>query len=142
MTGRHWSAGYVGISYERRGRTREGVDCWGISRLPLIELKGLDVPSYLDVPCAPDELAEQAAAMADIAGDRPWVRVQRPREFDIAMFRHSGLERHTGIVAGDGLMLHIVEGGLSCIARFRDVHWRSRLIGFYRHEGLLDEVRA
>lgn len=138
MSARHWSAGYIGIPYLRGGRDRSGLDCWGITYLALREAKGIDVPAYTEVPASPAELEEMSRAIADITSTRPWRRVARPDEFDVALFRTGEHCAHVGLVAGSVFMLHTTEGSYSRLERLDAVHWRSRLVGYFRHEDLAE----
>ena len=40
----HWSTRYIGLPYVIGGRTREGLDCWGLLRLFYQEEKNITLP--------------------------------------------------------------------------------------------------
>ncbi|MDR6953778.1 cell wall-associated NlpC family hydrolase [Ancylobacter sp. 3268] len=129
-----WSNAFIGIPWVRLGRARAGIDCWGVVVMTYRDVLGIELPDYLDVPVETAEMARQVDAIA--AGD-PWHAVAEPREFDVAVFRMGAILRHVGVVAGPGLMLHVTEGGTSCIASIDAPRWRPRLIGYCRHETLM-----
>lgn len=132
-----WSNSYIGLPWLDRGRTREGVDCWGLIRLPFMDVHGIELPSYLELYATAQESAEIAAAM-DRRNAPPWLPVITGQEqsFDVGVFRKGQFECHVGLVVEPGLMLHIETDGQSHVARYREQPWRNKLIGFNRHEAL------
>lgn len=134
MSALHWSAAYLGIPHVRFGRDRSGLDCWGLCHLVYREALGIDVPSYLDVPPGHAERAEMGRMVDGICAAWPWHQVDAPAEYDVAVFRMGELARHVGIVAGDGWMLHAAAGGTSGLVRIDNYRWRTRLLGYCRHD--------
>jgi cell wall-associated NlpC family hydrolase len=131
----HWSASFVGVPWAEKGRTRVGVDCWGLVRLVYADALGLALPSYTEAYAGLAERGEIAELMSEDSRRWPWAMVppKRAQEFDVAVFRRGGLAAHVGVVLGAGRMLHIEERRESCVASYADGPWRHRLIGIYRH---------
>jgi cell wall-associated NlpC family hydrolase len=129
----HWSALYIGLPWLDLGRDRAGVDCWGLPRLVYAEVKGIDLPSYTGLWISPRERAEIAAIVAADSAKYPWLLVEDAREFDIVMIRRAGIDCHVGLVVEPGRMLHVVEGGDSCIERYDTGRWKEKVSGIYRH---------
>lgn len=138
----HWSADYVGIPYRARGRSRGGLDCWGVAVLAYRERHGIRLPSYADAygGSAQDnaerrlvrQLADNAV-QADI-----WHRVETPRDFDILLFGHGDM--HVAVYAVDGLMLHVEERGDQVrLEDWRGSRWSGagRLFGIFRYAQLM-----
>ena len=115
----------IGIPFKPDGRDRNGCDCYGLVRLALRELAGIELP---DKQYGPDG-QERAAVVAQ--GLPGWVPVDRPRRFDIAVFNTEG-GPHVGLCMGSGKFLHVREGGRSRIERFGPL-WA--VAGFYRFQG-------
>jgi cell wall-associated NlpC family hydrolase len=136
MSELHWSSRFIGIPFARYGRSRAGLDCWGLVALVYAEVPGIVVPSYDEVPADPAERAEMARLVADIASTWPWQAVGEPRELDVAVYRMGALYRHVGVVLDGGVMLHVAQGGTSSIVSLRETRWRHRLIGYCRHAEL------
>jgi probable lipoprotein NlpC len=136
---KHWSEDFLGLPFKGLGRTRDGVDCWGLVRLVLGEF-GIHVPSYAEGYASAEERAEISGL---INGAKPlWHMVEDPRELDVIIFRRGRLECHVGLVVRPGLMLHVTDDRPSCIENYLDWHWANRIKGFWRHEDLLGEVRT
>lgn len=132
MTG--WASAYVGIPYVPGGRTREGLDCWGLLRLVYAEELGVALPSYRDAP----DPAERAELAGLIQADReagPWQRVEDIRPFDGLLFRVGAHAVHMAVAVNDTRMLHVSHGGRAVVQRIEDPMWRSRLVGIYRWQG-------
>lgn len=138
----HWSAAYIGLPWQERGLTREGVACWGLVRLVLAEVQGLDVPDYAASVPSLQARAEVAAVFEGGVEAGPWIKVEPAdaREFDVLVFRRAGLEAHAGLVCGPGRMLHISSGRDSHVADYTAGRWAPRLAGVYRHRALAEAV--
>lgn len=124
---------YVGIPYVDRGRTREGCDCYGLLRLVIRDLCAIELPSFSDRYVT---TADQAALAGLIAGElAPWspVGLGDERPFDGVLLRHGRSLSHIGLVVTAGRMLHVSEGGSSCIESYRAPPWSHRLAGIFRY---------
>lgn len=136
-----WVGRYVGIPFAEGGLTAEGCHCWGLVRLVLSEQCCIDVPSYGEQSAA-DLIA--AARFFRIDADRdPWIKVESPREFDVAlMTAMSGEARprviagHCGIMIDGSTLLHVWEATSAIQMHINHPQIRHRLLGFYRHRAL------
>ncbi len=136
-----WCKQYIGLPFKRYGRDRSGVDCWGLYRLALGEQTGNWVPLYeqytfSDLPPEEDK-AERARVAAQIQEDlgRYWTQIPKGQEqpFDGVLMRIYGQPAHVGLVVAPGRMLHIEKGIDAAIEDYAGVHWRHRVLGFYRY---------
>lgn len=129
-----WAADYLGIPQRDFGRSRAGVDCWGLLWLVFREVRGIELPSYTDV--CPD-LAERAELGALITGERdrgPWREVAQIEPFDVLLFRVGAHATHVAVAVDHRDMLHIHGRTESCVVAIKDPMWRKRLVGVYRHQ--------
>lgn len=134
-----WVSGYLGLPYLDKGRTRAGVDCWGIAFLVYAEQLGIELPSYADRYANAAERAEISAIVAEAAASPTWSPVERVRAFDIAVFKLGRDASHVGIVVERGQMLQVVEpGDTSHVEAYDGQRWRHRLLGIFRHRDLLE----
>ena len=99
-----WSNKYVGIPQADHGRSRAGVDCWGLLCVAFWEEHHITLPDYLGYS-SPDEL-EEVSALVDGAKVSPlWVPVEgQAMAFDIALFKRGTFSNHVGLVVKHGLM--------------------------------------
>lgn len=141
-----WVQQYIGLPYRDRGRTRAGLDCFGLVRLVLAEQADIELPEY---SMAPMDAADRARTFADEACSGVWqpVRVDGARCFDVArckvMHRDGAAVRpvlsHVGIYVAPGLVLHIEDGTRSVIVRAdRGERFARRIADVWRHRGLSD----
>jgi cell wall-associated NlpC family hydrolase len=133
-----WLRNYVGLPKVHAGRSREGVDCYGLIWLVYREVLGIQLPSYAGEAL---DLKEREEIAGLIAGGRlvaPWREVKdgSERPFDMAVFRRGTLESHVGLVVGPGRMLHIVDVGESHVTSYHIGPWRGRFVAMHRHEAL------
>ena len=129
----HWSAGYIGLPFAEKGRSRAGLDCWGLVHLVYRQELGIELPSYVEGYASLAERAEISALFEAGRSEPDWSLVDKPQEFDVVMLRMGRLGAHVGIVAGKKRMLHISEGAASCIEDFTGHRFESRVVGIYRH---------
>lgn len=130
-----WVGRYIGIPYAERGRTRAGVDCWGLLDMVWREHFGRDLPSYDGTHwrkgAVVAEVAHGAAAYSALF--QPVARGAE-REGDGVLLRLRGAPIHVGLVVAPGVMLHIEEATASCIESYNSFQWTKRIMGFYRQE--------
>lgn len=133
-----WVAGYIGIEFAERGRTREsGLDCWGLYRLASAERFGLMLPSESDGYSSTRHGEQISEIIKERVASRNWARVEvgELQVGDCGLFRIGGREHHVGMIVARGLMLHALEGIDSCVQRLDDPEWEKRFIAFYRYCG-------
>lgn len=64
-----------------------------------------------------------------------WVRVDKPTELAIVVFRGGAAPDHVGVCIGRGRFLHVEEGSRSRIEFLSSPLWSSKIEGFYRYMG-------
>jgi cell wall-associated NlpC family hydrolase len=129
-----WAAQYVGIPFVELGRSRAGLDCWGLVRLVLEREFGIQgLPDYTERYTSTRDRAIAAVYAEDLP--RHWQQVTSPVAGDIAVFRVGGQPMHVGLVLARGWMLSVERGVDSAIERIEGSHWKGRLEGYYRYAG-------
>ncbi len=133
MSQAHWSNDLVGLPWRVRGRSIEGVDCWGLAWLAW-RTNGIDVPSYAEDYVDEREAAEIDSLIAMKAVYGPWQPIDPgcEVELDLLVFRCASASSHVGVVVGKGMMLHIMENGESCVESYRRGRWAARVGQGYR----------
>lgn len=129
-----WAAQYVGIAFEEKGRGAR-VDCWGLLWRVYREVRGIELPQFLESYEGTHGDGMRQIAEAIRANESHWMRIQpgSEREFDGVLVRMMGLPMHVGIVIAPGQMLHVMEGYTARIDRYRTRIWEKKILGFYRY---------
>lgn len=137
-----WANEYVGIPYKARGRTRDGVDCWGLYRLVMLEKTGIVLPSFdtidnEDLPLVMNTMAEQSVG-------ETWIPVAREnaKNFDCvlmrAVFSEGGLflggNIHIGCFVWPSYVLHVEKRHDVVLEALPALNHRIK--GIYRHKDL------
>jgi len=129
----NWVDEYVGIPFQDRGRTRQGLDCWGLFRLIQEEVFNIKQPSY-DGAYGSVREKEVVNALVEAWPD-PWVEVplgqERPGD-GVLMYRLG--EYHVGVVVGPGRFIHVEHAG-AVVEQYTALKHRRHLLGFYRYVG-------
>lgn len=125
-----WSNRWVGIPKLDHGRSRCGVDCWGLVYLVYREDLGITLPDY-DGYGSVAEHAEIASLIDGAAQSAIWQRADDPLPYDVAMFRLGRWNAHVGLVVRPGLMLHVT-GDASKHEHLGCGPWMHRLQGYWR----------
>lgn len=121
---------YVGIPYLNRGRSREGVDCWGLVQLWYREQLGVEVPDYLWAYTNAHDFESVENAINE--NKKTWRRVDEADYGDVLVFRIKGVPIHVGIKQQGDDFLHAFQGTESCLERLSSVAWNRRLTEIYR----------
>ena len=133
-----WSRDYVGLPWRFAGRSRSGIDCWGLLWLIYRDVLGIEVISYAQETMDAPEREQIAALLNSDRQVSPWLDVKpgTERPFDMVVFRRAGIDSHVGIVVESGRMLHITNGTESRVERFDQGRWKLKIVAIHRHERL------
>lgn len=128
-----WVAAYVGLPFRKNGRTRDGVDCWGLVRLVLMEQFGRDVPAWDGAHTGPDWPGVEAAVRRGLQDWTP-IDVADAAVGDGVVLRVRGVPLHTAVVVDVAplTVLHILPTLDSVCQRLDTAAWASRVSGVYR----------
>jgi cell wall-associated NlpC family hydrolase len=129
-----WAAQYVGLPYKTHGRSRAGVDCWGLVELIQREQLGNLWPQYegadwfkgQSVAVVGHDAAHHATKFTTVIPGEEWLG-------DGILIRMRGFPFHVALVLAPGWMIHTTEEAGSVIERYRSMVWERRIMGFYRH---------
>lgn len=121
---------YLGLRYQRDGRERPAVDCWGLARLIYREQLGIDLDPHDTAPWGSSEVGREI-----LAERGAWLPVERPaiRPGDIAFIRRIGRPFHVGVVLDCRSMIHCDEGIDTCVEPIASQLGR---VEFFRHPAL------
>jgi cell wall-associated NlpC family hydrolase len=128
-----WAAAYVGLPYRSLGRSRDGLDCWGLVRLVWADLFGVTVEGFEGGYA---DAADRARLDGLIRGELPFhpvVGAGAERPLDVVFFRQAGCVSHCGVICGAGLMLHAHGPAGVVVESYQMGVWGRRLFGIYRH---------
>ena len=128
-----WAKDYIGLPFSINGRTREGVDCWGLVLLVYSEVFDLhpNDPGTPNTTC-PSKTAPIFNAYKKVE----WEGCEKPEPGNVILFRVLNHPSHVGIVLDGQLMLHITSESRSCITSYAGPQWSNRVIGYYKYKGL------
>ena len=130
-----WVNDYVGLPFVDGGRTRAGVDCYGLVRLVLREQFGISLPDYGDVYQSVRERETIAGALTQEKSR--WVNIEQPHAAqlgDVALFRVGGLPLHCGLVLSPDVMLHVCQGCETVVEEMHGLVWGARFEGIYCYQ--------
>lgn len=130
---------YSEIPYLSNGRTKEGVDCWGLACLFYQHEFSILLPSYTDEYSSAEERKEVSAAINKHRGS--WEEIPCGEESfgDIIILRLMGYPLHIGLVIAPQTMLHTLKGCGTIIERYDSRMWKNRIFGFVRHKERINE---
>jgi len=130
---------YIGLKFKNRGRTKEGVDCWGLVRLIYKEQFNIELPSYDDEYKSSHNIRETQEAINEHA--KEWIPITKElvSPGDVVVLRLSGYPTHVGMVIEKNKMLHIIDGTDAVIENYTGRLWEHRIVGFFRHKEFVNE---
>lgn len=133
MSAPAWAANFSEIPFREKGRTREGVDCWGLVRLVLDEHFGYDdLPDYCDAYSSKED-KEGISNAVRVGLLRGWEKVETPAEGTLVILRLVGRPWHCALMLDSLHMIHALEGVGTVVERIDTMLWRNRIEGMYRY---------
>lgn len=132
-------ADYIGIPFKARGRTRAGLDCYGLVCLIYEEVYGIRLPTYEGA--YRNHLDSRIPALVlDARETAVWTRVPHGTpcyQGDVLVFRIRGNPTHVGMAINNTTMIH---ADVKCgVVRedFRTPIWAPRIMSRHRYRGVL-----
>ena len=132
-----WVTQYLQIPFVERGRTRAGLDCWGLVRQVFLDQRGIELPSYAeDYATTTDAEEITALCRGEVATCWQEVPIAEAQLFDVAILRIMGEPIHFALVLDPPYMLHTMRGSWSHAAdRYDSLIWQRRLQRMVRWQG-------
>ena len=117
---------FLGIPYKHRGRTQDGLDCWGLI-IWAYKKMGYDL---WDIEEEYDKNWSFKGRDLFIENyHKEWEKRDKPELFDVVLFLNGkGIANHGGIMLTNGGFLHCCKRGT---VRSRLSQWRQKPEGFY-----------
>ncbi|CAB4195907.1 outer membrane lipoprotein [uncultured Caudovirales phage] len=129
-----WTDHYVGIPFEINGRSRSGVDCWGLVCRVYADRLGIILPDKLGIYADNSRGNLEEVALAMGVEKEKWNEVSDPSDYDVVLMRHGPLACHVGVYVRGRVMLHSNYGCDSVVESVDSIYWRNRIVGYYRHD--------
>lgn len=126
-----WWNKYVGTKFKDKGRSPDGVDCWGLVCLIYKNEFGIDLPHYTECYESTNDKEILSELIAN-ESDSKWVAVKNPKEGDVLVLKIDGMPFHVGIFIHDGAFIHCERGANTSIAKLNGFRWRGKIKGIYR----------
>lgn len=128
-----WAAGYLNVPFREKGRTQDGLDCYGLVRLVFQEQRGIELPSYAeDYATTTDAEDITRLFRGEVATHWREVPVREARLFDVAVLRILGEPIHFALVLHPPWFLHIMKDTWSVMERWDALIWEKRLVAVLR----------
>lgn len=126
-------ANYLGLPFLNKGRTRGGIDCWGLMVLVYKEMYKIDLPSFGDEYVTVEDREFMEALINHRRDD--WYQIPKgtEKEGDGMLLRVHGTASHIALVVTPRWMLHIERGIGSICQNYTAPNIERRIEGFYRH---------
>lgn len=119
---------YLGIPYVHRGRTLNGLDCWGLLKCVYRDL-GVEL---FDIEEYSKTWSLNGKDYFKQHYEQDWRMVNKTQIMDAVLFVNSkGVANHAGIVLKDEKFIHCCRQGV-IISRLHDKSWHKNIEGYYR----------
>jgi cell wall-associated NlpC family hydrolase len=128
-----WAGSYLQIPFLEHGRTRAGLDCYGLVRLVFQEQRGIELPSLTHGYATTTDADEILTLFrGELLAHWQEVPTTQARLFDVAIFRILGQPIHFALALDPPWFLHVVKDTDVSIERWDALIWEKRLVGMVR----------
>ena len=130
------------IPFVRKGRSRQGLDCWGLVWLLYQEVYGILLPDYADLYEEGDVYKAKVLEALIEPRKNTWDKIEIGEEQpgDGILFTGKGSVPHVGVVVKPGTMVHIEEGTFVSIISYSGIAWKPRLREIRRYRSPCGEL--
>ena len=126
------------MPYKFGGRTKEGIDCWGLVLMAYKDLFDIDIPSYEETAWSVSNTTMTAEDIkSHLETSAPFQEVLEPQYGDFVLINILGNPIHIGLMMSGTHMLHISEKVGVAYEDIRGIKWKRRVKGFYRHNQMM-----
>lgn len=136
MGGISWVDQYIGLPFKEHGRSRNGLDCYGLVYLVYKEVCGVELPTFSQEYSGSEDSGSVEKALQE--NIPKWKRVEGNWEtFDVAVFYVPKFRRflgHVGLIYDKDRMVHCKRpiGVVSSRVK-KDLRYGRMLEGVYRY---------
>lgn len=144
-----WVEEYMKIPFKKDGMTRDGLNCYGLVRIIMLDRCGIEIPAFEEI--SSHELALVEGTINEGKNHTRWVPVDVGLEkiYDVGVFKElcvvdkkiRAMAIHVGIVVAPGWVLHAKEELGIVMQSYQDKAGMRKTVGklqgFYRHRALL-----
>lgn len=134
-----WTEKYLMIPFKTLGFDKKGCHCWGLVHFVYKRELKVELPKYDTITST--QVREMLKAKDSEIARGPWkdVHPSELKSFDVLVMSATGedgrsAERHIGIYAGNGFILHIEEGVDSRCERLHGLTCKHRVAKAFRYE--------
>lgn len=125
---------YLGIPYKHGGRTRLGLDCYG---LIIAIYKDLGFTLF-DIEHYDKNWSVNGKNYMLENYHRQWRETDNPQFLDVVVLRNSiGILNHGGVMLSGNRFLHCCKAGTT-ISSLETPMWKKRFVGFYQFKERYD----
>jgi cell wall-associated NlpC family hydrolase len=124
---------YVGVPYQHRGRSMDGLDCWGVIRMIYAD-HGIDV---IDLEQYDLKWARQGKDHFLGNYSSSWIKIELTAQLEcldvILFFNDLGVASHAGIYLSKGRFIQAVARSGVVVTPLNQI-WRGKTEGIYRYD--------
>ena len=121
---------YLNIPYLNRGRTREGLDCYGLAIMYYKEKINISLPDFFYINSSnKDEIKLKLPTYA-----KNFIKHDSPKKDRLIVFSIYGLPVHIGIMINDFEFIHILKNTRVTIESINSIIWRNKIEGYYSYD--------
>lgn len=126
-----WWTKYMEIPFLEKGRSIDGVDCWGLVGLIYQNELGIELPDYLNYYETTNDRDILAQTIRD-ERNQHWESPDDKKEFDVIILNMRGVPMHVGVITKHNHMIHCAKGIGTVHENYTTARWKHKVMGVAR----------
>lgn len=123
---------YIGIPFKDHGRSRQGLDCWGLIRLIYNQELDIVLPDYSKEYV--DATDRHHIPLLVYEQRKRWKSVKAPEEYDVILININKQPLHVGCMINARQFIHVMRGRHTTVDVVTNYEWKPRIDSFYRYD--------